>query len=67
MCGVQTGIRNYTKSNLGWTLSMGYRYQQMQATYPWNDWNSEPGILPAPILERTKMHRIELRFGLLFH
>lgn len=66
--GVQFGIRNYTRRDLGWTFSIGYRHQQMRTTYSYDIENPLTDVfVSVPVLERTQMHRIGIRFGMLFN
>jgi hypothetical protein len=66
MTGAEVGVRNYGKQRLGWTASLGYRFQQMSSSYDWEFWN-EGDVAFVPVVERTRMHRVEMRFGILFH
>jgi hypothetical protein len=68
MGGMQFGIRNYTRQNLGWTFSMGYRFQQLRRSYDYEIYNFMADTYSfVPVVERTSMHRLELRFGILFN
>lgn len=66
MIGSEIGIRNVVKKHFGYNVSLGYRFQtdtRETTRYFWNG----TGDLYLPVTERTMMHRVCLRVGLLFN
>ncbi|NOZ46929.1 MAG: hypothetical protein GXO79_09130 [Chlorobi bacterium] len=61
MAGFEFGIRNYTKSDFGYLVSAGYRFQYLTSTY--NDWQY-PNV---EVLEQHYIHRFKLTVGILFN
>jgi len=59
MSGVNFGIKNMVGSDLGYTLSIGYRFQQLNEYY--TDWQ-----FIGAIKETSHLHRIDFKFGLTF-
>ncbi len=60
MYGIEIGIRNYTKENLGYTLSIGYRFQYLSAKY--QDWSYN-----VEVLEEHYLNRFKLTIGIIFN
>ena len=60
MYGVELGIRNYTKENIGYTFSVGYRFQYLSTTY--DDWQYN-----VEILEEHYLNRFKFTLGILFN
>ena len=60
MYGLEVGIRNYTKENLGFTLSVGYRFQYLSTTY--KDWSYN-----IDVLEEHFLNRFKLTMGVIFN
>jgi hypothetical protein len=59
MSGINFGIKNMVGSELGYTLSVGYRFQQLDEYY--TDWQ-----FVGSIRETSYLHRIDFKFGLTF-
>lgn len=64
--GIQVGIRNYTKSNLGYTLSAGYTFQQTKSSYSNSFWNGEDYVY-QPIKSKSYHHRFEIKLGIIIN
>lgn len=66
MFGARVGVRNYTSTHFGITLSAGYRYQKMVSEYLSSFYNGED-YMYFPVTEETQSHRFDLRFGIYFN
>jgi len=59
--GLELGIQNYTKSNFGYVVSIGYRYQYLHESY---------GYYGYPDVETKDEHylnRFKLSVGIMFN
>lgn len=65
MSGVQIGVRNYASKNLGFTVSVGYRFQKLTGK------KDQYGVVfynsAVPITEKQYLHRMDVKVGLLFN
>lgn len=59
MSGLNFGIKNMTRGNVGYTLSVGYRFQILDRYY--RDWE-----FMRPVKETTYLNRIDFKFGITF-
>ncbi|MEM0997669.1 MAG: hypothetical protein AAGN35_11335 [Bacteroidota bacterium] len=66
LSGIQFGIRNYGRQTVGWTLSLGYRYQQVNRTINEEFWTGGD-FTTLKVRETAHTHRFGVRFGILFH
>jgi hypothetical protein len=64
--GIGGGVRFMTSNRFGVTIGMGYRFQRLSSSYNTSFW-SGGSLLTYPVHERTDMHRIEARVGILFN
>lgn len=60
MYGAEIGIRNYTKENVGYTLSIGYRFQYLSTKY--QDWRYN-----TEVNEEHYLNRFKLTLGIIFN
>lgn len=68
MGGIQAGIRKYIWPNLGFTMSAGYRFQHGRSVYEAYLYNVvDQSSTSYVVSEINKMHRIDLRIGILFN
>lgn len=63
MTGLQFGVRNYTAKDVGYTFSLGYRFQKFTSEFGSGGWN-EPVY---PVTEKEYLHRMDIKFGLFFN
>lgn len=66
MAGLSAGLRNYTKRNFGYTLSMGYRFQASTNRVVDSFWTGND-VIHQWVTETVQRHRVEARFGILFN
>jgi len=59
MGGLYLGIRNMTRGDFGYTMSIGYRFQELQEYY--TDWEFN-----QPIKETTYLNRVDFKLGITF-
>lgn len=59
MSGINFGIKNMVGGDLGYTVSVGYRFQQLDRYY--NDWQ-----FVGVVRETSYLHRIDFKVGLTF-
>lgn len=64
--GIGAGVKMMAGQRFGLTIGMGYRFQRLNRTYQSSWWNGAE-IFYYDIQERTDIHRIDLRFGILFN
>jgi hypothetical protein len=64
--GIGGGVKFMTSQRFGMTVGMGYRFQRMNRSYNATFWTGDD-IGYYPVEERTDMHRIEARVGILFN
>jgi hypothetical protein len=66
MVGSEVGIRNLVKKHFGYSVSLGYRMQQVNEEVPlyFGDWNN---VQIIKSVEHTTMHRLCLSFAFLFN
>jgi len=60
MYGIEMGIRNYTKNNVGYTLAFGYRFQYLSANY-------RDGYYITEVFEEHYLNRFKLTLGVIFN
>lgn len=60
MYGAEIGIRNYTKEDVGYTLSIGYRFQYLSTKY--QDWRYN-----TEVTEEHYLNRFKLTLGIIFN
>jgi hypothetical protein len=66
MSYVQLGLRNLVKPHLGYSLSLGYRFQYLTSDYDRYFWNSGEESF-VRVHEKLTMHRVDVRIGILFN
>lgn len=66
MGSVRVGIRNFPKKDFGYSLSFGYRFQQLRRDFM-SSWHNGDVWVEHPVTELTRMNRVEMRIGILFN